>query len=507
MSSSDDAKFLHYLVSISGVVRTDRVLDVACGPGACTLAFAGRCRHAVGLDPSPDLIAEARTEAARAGARNAEFMAGEVERMGFRDCAFDAAVCRFAFHHFTNPARVFAEMARVVAPRGWMVVVDVTASEDPARAAAHNELERLCDPTHVRMLAASEFEPIFAAAGFTVAMKIARQSTSTVEEWTRFGDPPPENLPLIRAMLEDAVDDDRPGLALQRDAGTIRLMHTSVSFVLERSARSPPDRGSEPMKDQDDNLTSVQRQFRRQAEAYSTMKVVTDPRILEQMVEISEVRPDSRVLDVACGPGFVAMAFAPRCQDVLGIDATDTLVARARAEAGRRGISNLRFALANVERMPLASARFDLATCRFAFHHFAHPRAVLAEMTRVLKPGGRMVIVDMTTCEDQAKSDYHNRLERLCDPSHARAIPVSEWERMIAETGLEAVYRGGRETSYDLESWMAHGGPPPDRRAQIVEMMEASLAADRSGLKVRRENGQIWFSHTGVTYALEKPMR
>jgi hypothetical protein len=130
---------------------------------------------------------------------------------------------------------VFAEMARVIGPRGWMVVVDVTASEDPAKAALHNQLERLCDPTHVRTLAASEFERIFTAAGFTVAMKIARQSLSTIEEWTSFGAAPAENIPLIRAILEDAVDDDRPGLALQRDSGTIRLMHTSVSFVLERT--------------------------------------------------------------------------------------------------------------------------------------------------------------------------------------------------------------------------------------------------------------------------------
>jgi SAM-dependent methyltransferase len=233
--------------------------------------------------------------------------------------------------------------------------------------------------------------------------------------------------------------------------------------------------------DQPDNLIAVQQQFRRQAEAYSTMKVVTDPRILDNMVEVSEVRADSRVLDVACGPGFVAMT--------------------------RRGISNITFTLGNVERMPFRTGEFDLATCRFAFHHFAHPREVLAEMARVLKPGARMVIVDMTTAEDPAKSDYHNRVELLCDPSHARAIPVSEWERMIAAAELEVAYRGGRETSYDLESWMAHGGPPPERRAQIIEMMEASLAADRSGLKVRRQDGQIWFSHTGVTYALDKPIR
>lgn len=235
-SSVADAKFLHYMVSISGVARGDLLLDVACGSGTCTLAFAERCRGAVGLDTSDELIAQARDQAARRGAGNVAFIKGEVERMAFADGAFDAAVCRFAFHHFTNPDRVFAEMARVVGPRGWMVVVDMTASEDPAKAALHNELERLCDPTHARTLAAPEFERIFAGHGFRVAMKIARKSRSSVEEWTSFGPAPPENIPVIHAMLEDAVDDDRPGLALQRDAGTIRLIHTSVSFVLERAA-------------------------------------------------------------------------------------------------------------------------------------------------------------------------------------------------------------------------------------------------------------------------------
>jgi ubiquinone/menaquinone biosynthesis C-methylase UbiE len=234
MTSSADANFLHYMVSISGVTREENVLDLACGPGACALAFAQRCRRAVGLDPSAELIAQARAAAAHRGVANSAFMVGEVERMAFHDGTFDAVVCRFSFHHFTDPARVFAEMARVVGPRGWMVVVDVTTSEDPSKAALHNRLERLCDPTHVRTLSPSEFERIFSAVGFTVAMKIARQSVSTIEQWTSFGCAPPENIPIVRAILEDAVDEDRPGLALQRDAGTIRLMHTSVSFVLER---------------------------------------------------------------------------------------------------------------------------------------------------------------------------------------------------------------------------------------------------------------------------------
>lgn len=260
-------------------------------------------------------------------------------------------------------------------------------------------------------------------------------------------------------------------------------------------------------EDHSDNLAEVQRQFRRQAEAYSTMKVVTDPRVLESMVELSGVTAQARVLDVASGPGYVAMAFAPKCRAVVGIDATDRLVARARAEAARRGIANVTFMLGNVERMPFGAGEFDLAACRFAFHHFAHPRAVLAEMARVLRPGARMVIVDMTASDDPARADYHNRIERLCDPSHARALPVTEWERMFADAGLKITHRGGRETHYDLESWMAHGGPSPERRTQIYQMMEASLETDRSGLKVRRHNGQIWFSHTGVTYVAAKPER
>ncbi len=234
MPADADAEFLHYMVSISGVAKTDRVLDVACGPGSCTLAFAARCAEAVGLDVSTALVQRARAEAARRGVANAAFTVGEVERMPFADAAFDAAVCRFSFHHCVHPERVFAEMARAIGRRGWMVIGDVTAAEDSSKAALHNELERLCDPTHARTLAASEFERMFATHGFRVAMKIARKARTTAEDWMRFGGAPAENVARLRAMLEDAVDGDRPGLSLIRDAGTIRLIHTSMSFVLER---------------------------------------------------------------------------------------------------------------------------------------------------------------------------------------------------------------------------------------------------------------------------------
>ena len=257
------------------------------------------------------------------------------------------------------------------------------------------------------------------------------------------------------------------------------------------------------MSEGSENLSRIQDQFRRQSEAYSKMAVVTDPKLLEQIASLAGA--GARALDVACVPGFVAMALAARFGAVAGIDATDRLIARARTEASARGIGNVAFAMADVGRMPLRSDSFDAVACRFAFHHFSNPRGVLAEMKRVCRPGGRIVIVDMTTAEDAARADYHNRLERLCDPTHARALPISEWEAMFAEADLRVAAKAGRESSYELDAWMEHGGPPPERRAQIVAMMEASLATDRCGLKVRREHGALHFSHAGVTWTLEKP--
>ncbi|MGH7934382.1 MAG: class I SAM-dependent methyltransferase [Candidatus Binataceae bacterium] len=258
------------------------------------------------------------------------------------------------------------------------------------------------------------------------------------------------------------------------------------------------------MSDAADNLSAIQQQFRRQAEVYSTMPVVTDPKLLDFMVSISDVGKSDRVLDVASGPGYVAMAFAPHCARVVGIDATDRLVARARAGAERVSLNNIAFVLGDVEHMAFAPRSFDLATCRFAFHHFPRAASVIAEMSRVTRPRARMVIVDMLASEDPARADYHNAVERLCDPSHARALPASEFERIFAHQDFEVTFKQTRKTSYRLEDWIAHGAPSAENTAKIFAMMEASIDDDKSALDVRREQGTIWFSHTGVSYVIRK---
>ncbi len=229
-----DRKFIAFMISVSGVGKTDCVVELACGSGTTTLGFAERCGHAIGVDVAEEPLQRARTAAAERGIRNVDFILSEVERLSFDDGSFNGALCRFSFHHFVNPARVFAELARVVGAGGWMVIADMVASEDPAKAELHNQMERLCDPTHSRTLPCSEFERMFAEQGFRAAMKVERDARLTLEDWIRFGGASPENAAELRELAAAAVDQDGAGLRFTRDGDQIRLIHNSVSFVIEK---------------------------------------------------------------------------------------------------------------------------------------------------------------------------------------------------------------------------------------------------------------------------------
>lgn len=87
--------------------------------------------------------------------------------------------------------------------------------------------------------------------------------------------------------------------------------------------------------------------------------------------------------------------------------------------------------------LPFPDASFSIVTCRYAFHHFEHPSAVLAEMKRVCQPGGRMVLADVHAAADPERAAAFNRMERLRDPSHVRALPLAEWESLVRQTGLD----------------------------------------------------------------------
>ena len=252
-------------------------------------------------------------------------------------------------------------------------------------------------------------------------------------------------------------------------------------------------------------LARIQEQFRRQAEAYERLASVTDAEGMRRLVRLTQPTGAERVLDVACGPAFLTMAFAETTRQVVGLDGTDVFVAHAAAEARRRGHANLRLVLGDVERMPLAADAFDVVACRAAFHHFPDPEVVLREMMRVARPGARFLIADQVASEDATKARLHNAVERLCDPTHVRALAVSELERLFARLGLAVVFHGASEIDYSVEEWMTHGGPSAEVADEIRRRMRDSIDGDKTGLGVCERGGELRFHHTAAAFLVAKP--
>ena len=136
-------------------------------------------------------------------------------------------------------------------------------------------------------------------------------------------------------------------------------------------------------------------QFTRQATPFSTASPITDAAALKLIVETSGAKATDTVLDVACGGGVVACAFAPRVKHVTGIDMTPAMLARGAEYAKEVGLTNLTWQQGDVTSLPYKAGAFSIVFTRFSFHHFPDPPTVLKEMMRVYAVGGRVVVCDM----------------------------------------------------------------------------------------------------------------
>lgn len=252
------------------------------------------------------------------------------------------------------------------------------------------------------------------------------------------------------------------------------------------------------------HLDRIREQFTRTADVYARMRQTTDERGLEALVGLSGATTTDRVLDVACGPGFLTMAFARRCAGATGFDATDAFLALARDEARERGLGNVRFEHGDAQELPFEESSFDVVSCRAAFHHFPNPERVLTEMTRVAAPGGRLLVADLLGSEDAQRAELHDRIEILCDPTHVRALPESAFHRLFADAGLVIAHQIHSTLDYDLDEWIDHGAPEETARSEIRSLMESCLEEDRAGLQVRREDGGLRFTHQAAVFVLSR---
>jgi ubiquinone/menaquinone biosynthesis C-methylase UbiE len=188
-----------------GRAARGRLIDVACGPGVVTAALAANAVSVVAFDATEPMLEKAKARCAKAGLGNVEFRTGDAENLPFADAQFDGAVTRAALHHFADPQRAISEIFRVLRPGGVAIFSDVVSSEDAGESRLHNAIERLRDPSHVRMLPASELESDARQAGFINLEAASWDISRELEEWFSIVSDPARVEPIrtvVRALAE-----------------------------------------------------------------------------------------------------------------------------------------------------------------------------------------------------------------------------------------------------------------------------------------------------------------
>jgi ubiquinone/menaquinone biosynthesis C-methylase UbiE len=238
----------------------------------------------------------------------------------------------------------------------------------------------------------------------------------------------------------------------------------------------------------------VQTEFTRQAESFAASVGLAAPEVTDRIgAALRELAP-SRVLDFACGPGVLLPTLAARARQVVGLDLTAETLRVARRSAARAGMPAL--VQADAERAPFVSASFDAVVLRLAIHHMSRPEAVLAEARRLLRVGGRLLVLDILTSSDPATAALHNALERLRDPSHAAFVPEPELARSIAAAGFSVLESGVWRMPRRFSDWAAVISDPVRMGSLEIVLRQLARAGITAGIDLREEADVLSFTYT-----------
>jgi ubiquinone/menaquinone biosynthesis C-methylase UbiE len=201
--------------------------------------------------------------------------------------------------------------------------------------------------------------------------------------------------------------------------------------------------------------------FARTAERIAARQDARAARLAEQVRDFVQPRGDERALDVGTGAGALAFALAPLVRQVVGVDPVPELLELARA----RSLSNTEFVEGDGTALPFPDASFD--------------ERVVAELARVTRPGGHVLVVDQLAPDDPRTATALHEFETARDPSHTRLLAAGELRELFAANGLEPVRERFEDEQRDLERYLDLAGCAGERRARA-----GALAASDARLLV-----------------------
>ena len=193
-------------------------------------------------------------------------------------------------------------------------------------------------------------------------------------------------------------------------------------------------------------LSNADRRAERQAARAAELAAVLD--------ELLELHGDERVLDVGAGTGAFSFAVAPYVREVVAVEQDEELAARARADAP----PNVEVLTGDGEHLALEPFSFDLAGCLRVLHHTRRPELMVAELVRMTRPGGTILVADQLAPVDPLEAGELNTFERARDASTTRVLSDGDLRALFDANNLVLRREKVVHEQRDLESYLDLAG-------------------------------------------------
>lgn len=255
-----------------------------------------------------------------------------------------------------------------------------------------------------------------------------------------------------------------------------------------------------------DHAQSILDQFTRQAAPFARKEAMSKEQTLQLLVSASGVGPDDVVLDVACGPGLTGCALAAASRHVTGIDIVPAMLEQARARQQEKRCANITWQQGDVTRLPYMDASFSLVFTRYSLHHMLEPAVVLAEMVRVCRPAGHVVVADMFTFGTDQDAMAFNVMEQQRDPSHTRALPLGVLYHLAQAAGLQDIRMQFYRADLEVQTQLRASFPPtPEHAERFRQTVRQDIDRKRLGIAAYLVGDELHYSYPTVILTGHKP--
>ena len=221
---------------------------------------------------------------------------------------------------------------------------------------------------------------------------------------------------------------------------------------------------------------ATRERFARTAERVAELQDARAASLEQDVVRFVAPSGDERALDSGTGSGALAFALAPHVREVVGVDIVPELLEQARKRAEQ--LPNVTFVEGDSTKLPFEYGSFDLAGTLRTLHHIARPELAMAELVRVTRPRGRVLVIDQIAPVDPLAAAELNRFERARDPSHSRALADVDLRGLFESNGLVLIRAEYEREPRELDAYLDLAGCEGEARERAETLAPPGYTAE-----------------------------